>query len=80
MFRLSCGLYDQLEIFAMRKTKVEIQYMDIDGNELVEQGVITNLMAKDGVESIEFNKEKVIKTQDIIVVNGVEFTDDNNLR
>ncbi len=73
MFRLACGLYDQLEIFSMRKTKVEISYINDDGKEFDEEGVITDIIAKDGVELIVFNNQRQIKTQDIIKVNSLEF-------
>jgi len=73
MFRLACGLYDQLEVFSMRKTKVEILYINSDGDELKDIGIITDIISKDGVEMIEFNKELIIKTQDIISVNGLDF-------
>ena len=73
MFKLACGLYDQLEIFSMRKTRVEIYYINIDGDELKEEGIITDIISKDGIELIVFNNEKHIKTQDIIAVNGLEF-------
>ena len=73
MFRLACGLYDQLEVFSMRKTKVEITYINTDGDELKDEGVITDIIAKEGIEIIVFNNEKQIKTQDIISVNGLDF-------
>ena len=73
MFRLACGLYDQLEIFAMRKTQVEIFYLNEDGNELSDKGIITDIIAKDGLEKIIFNNQKEIKTQDILIVNGLDF-------
>ena len=73
MFRLACGLYDQLEIFSMRKSKVEVLYIDDDGKELKDEGIITDIIAKDGVEFIVFNNQEQIKTQDIIKVNSVEF-------
>jgi hypothetical protein len=73
MFRLACGLYDQLEVFSMRKTKVEITYINFDGDELKDEGIITDIIAKDGMEIVVFNSEKQIKTQDIISVNGLDF-------
>ncbi|MEN8138059.1 MAG: hypothetical protein ABFR62_06475 [Bacteroidota bacterium] len=73
MFRLACGLYDQLEVFAMRKTLVEITFMDDDGVEFTEKGIISDLIVKDGVEKIIFNNTKEIKAQDILIVNGVDF-------
>ena len=73
MFRLACGLYDQLEVFAMRKNKIEIFYLDDNGNELSDNGVITDIIAKDGVEKVILNSEKIINTQDILSVNGLDF-------
>ncbi|MCK5906682.1 MAG: hypothetical protein KAG37_03780 [Flavobacteriales bacterium] len=73
MFRLACGLYDQLEVFSMRKTKVEIYYINFDGEEMKDEGIITDIISKDGVEMIVFNNENRIKTYDIISVNGLDF-------
>jgi len=73
MFKLACGLYDQLEVFAMRKTKVEITYINNNGDKLKEEGVITDIISRKGTELIVFNGDKQIKTQDIISVNGLEF-------
>lgn len=73
MFKLACGLYDQLEIFSMRKTKVEMIYIDVDGKEFENEGVITDIIAKEGVEYIIFNNQKQIKTQDIIKINKLNF-------
>ena len=73
MFRLACGLYDQLEIFSMRKTKVEIKYINSVGKELIIEGVITGIVSKNSIESIVINDGINIKTQDIIAVNSIEF-------
>ena len=73
MFRLACGLYDQLEIFSMRKTKVEVKYINSNGEELRFEGVINDIVSNKGIESIIINSNKNIKTQDIIAVNSIEF-------
>jgi hypothetical protein len=73
MFRLSCGLYDQLEVFSMRKTKVEITYINNEGVEFKKDGIITDILAKNGEEFIVFNNDNKIKTQDIISVNDLNF-------
>jgi len=73
MFKLACGLYDQLEVLSMRKTTVEISYIDENGGEILDKGIITDIIAKGGVEYIIFNDDTQIKTQDIIKVNSLVF-------
>ena len=73
MFRLACGLYDQLEVLSMRKTLVEITYINFEGDEFKDKGIITDIIAKEGVEMIVFNNDNYIKTQDIIKVNSIDF-------
>ena len=72
MFRLACGLYDQLEIFAMRKTLVDICFINEEGDEFIETGVIADLISKNGIESVIINN-KTINTRDLISVNGVDY-------
>jgi len=73
MFKLACGLYDQLEVLSMRKTTIEISYINENGEEILDKGLITDINAKNGVEYIIFNENKQIKTLDIIKVNSLNF-------
>jgi len=73
MFRLACGLYDQLEIFSMRRTKVEISYINSEGDGFNIEGVIVDIVSKNGIESIIVNGDTSIETQNIIMVNSIEF-------
>ena len=73
MFRLACGLYDQLEVFSIKKNKVRIIYLDNNGTEMEKEGVITDIIAKNGNESIIIDKDISIDTKEIVSVNNVEF-------
>jgi len=73
MVKLACGLYDQLEVFAMRGMNVDITYFDFDGNEKNEKGIINDTITKDGKEFIIFNNTKQINILDIIKINGIIF-------
>ncbi|MCK5824563.1 MAG: hypothetical protein KAG96_04075 [Ichthyobacteriaceae bacterium] len=72
MFRLSCGLYDQLEVFAMRKTEIKLSYFKGD-DQVTATGVITDIKSKDGVEFVILNNSTEIKTQDIVTANDINF-------
>jgi len=73
MSQLACRLYDQLEIFAMRRTNVEITYIDEKGEEFREEGIIKDLITKNGVEFIVLNNDKTIDVKDLITVSGIDF-------
>jgi len=74
-FRLSCSLYELVEIWSMRKSDVELTYLDADKIEQRITGVITNIYSRDGLEQLVVENEIVIPTKNIILVNDVPFRD-----
>jgi hypothetical protein len=73
-FRLSCSLYELLEIWSMRQTEVELSYMDQSGSVQNITARITNVFSREGVEQIEVNKEFTLPTKSIIRINDVSFS------
>jgi len=74
-FRLSCSLYELLEIWSMHVREVELSYFDDAGKETTGSGIITNVYVREGVEQIELNSKINIPTKNIIRVNDVSFSD-----
>jgi len=72
-FRLSCSLYELLEIWSMRQTPVEVSYADETGKQQEFQGIITNIYSRDGVEWVELGNKLLVPTKQLIQVNDVSF-------
>lgn len=47
---LSCALYDQLELNAMRQVKVKLSFKRADQNMVVVEALIADLYVRDGKE------------------------------
>ena len=74
-FRLSCSLYEMIEIWSMRGHEVELKYIDENQKEQNTSAVITNVFSRNGLEQMEINGNQIISTKDIILVNDVPFRD-----
>ena len=74
-FRLSCSLYELVEIWSMRGSEVELLYIDESGKETAVSGLITNVYSRQGLEQIEVDSKISIPTKNIIRVNDVSFSD-----
>ena len=73
-FRLSCSLYELIEIWAMRKAEVEILYNDSENKEQRIDGIITNVYSRDGLEQVVINEDLIIPTKSLIRINDVSFS------
>jgi len=74
-FRLSCSLYELIEIWSMRGHEVELKYIDENKQEQDVNAVITNIFSRDGLEQMELNGKLIIPTKNIILINDVAFRD-----
>jgi len=74
-FRLSCSLYEMVEIWSMRGHEVELKYEDEQNKEQSVSGVITNIYSREGLEQLVLGKDLVIPTKKIIRINDVAFRD-----
>jgi len=74
-FRLSCSLYELIEIWSMRGNEVDLVYMDEDRREQTHSGIITNVYSRNGLEQIEVDSKLIIPTKNIVLVNDVSFKD-----
>ena len=66
---IDCNFYDILEATATRKKTVEIIFKTIEKEERVQSRVI-NLYAKDSIEYMVMEKDRVIRLDQIISVDG----------
>lgn len=74
-FRLSCSLYEMVEIWSMRGSEVELLYIDDNKQEQKTEGVITNIYSRDGLEQLVLGNDLIIPTKNIILINDVSFRD-----
>ena len=73
-FRLSCSLYELIEIWSMRKAEVEVVYTDSNNTEQRVEGIITNVYSRRGLEQVVINEDLIIPTKSLIRINDVSFS------
>jgi len=73
-FRLSCSLYELIEIWSMRKAEVEVTYQDENNKEQTVSGIITNVYSRDGLEQVVINEDLIIPTKSLGRINDVSFS------
>ena len=66
---INCNYYDELELFALRKTNCKIVLLGEKEEETI-QGLIQNLYTRKGEEFMLLNDGKEIRLDKIISVNG----------
>jgi Rho-binding antiterminator len=67
---ISCSYYDQLEVYATKKTQCSVIYIAKD-LEITSDGIIVDLFAKDGAEYLKLNNGIVIRLDQLISINGI---------
>lgn len=71
---VSCSLYDQLELLAMRKTDSEVFYLGEKGNELNHKGKVVDVFsAKDRIEYLVFEDGLKIRLDRLKILNGESY-------
>ena len=68
-FRLACGLYEQVELWSMRRTAVKVVYETNEGLTQEVKGIITDVYVKSKVEYIQMNANLDIVTS---AIKGIE--------
>ncbi|MBE0550942.1 MAG: hypothetical protein IH619_00995 [Ignavibacterium sp.] len=70
---IACGLYDELELRALRKQVVRLTFQnDKNENELIEC-IISDLFSKDKIEFLKTNDGKIIRLDDVLELDGIIF-------
>lgn len=70
---IGCSYYDQLEAYAVRRTRCSIVY-NVKSAEQTTDGVIVDLFAHDGAEYLKLDNGTVIRLDHIVSVNGIAIT------
>lgn len=72
-FRLSCSLYELVELWSLKNKPVELCFLDEKGKEQIYKGIVTNIYAREGLEQIVLDDNLIITTKNIIRINNVKF-------
>ena len=70
---IACGLYDELELRALRKQKVKIVFLNNKNENEIDECVIADLFSKDKVECLKTDAGKIIRLDDIIELDNIIF-------
>ena len=70
---INCGLYDELELLALKKVKVIIKYKDENSQIISCESVIADLFSENKVEFLKLSNGKIIRLDNLIEVNGKQF-------
>ncbi len=70
---IACGLHDELELRALRKSKVVLSYNDDKNAVKTVECTITNIYSKDKVEYLNTDNGLLIRLDDIIELDGILF-------
>lgn len=70
---IACGLYDELELRALRKQKVNIIFINEEKQEETIICSIVDLFSKDKTEYLKTNEGLVIRLDNIIEMDNIFF-------
>ena len=70
---INCSLYDYLEMWAIKKTPLHIYYKEGSESQTIEQDFIVDLQTKDKEEFVFLQSGKVIRLDNILKINNVDF-------
>lgn len=72
---IACGLYDELELRALRKSKVFLAFKENSGEVKTINCVITDLFSKEKTEYLKTDTELIIRLDDLVAVDNITFKD-----
>lgn len=70
---IACSLYDELELRALRKTKVKIVFINDKNESETIESIIIDLFSKDKVEYLKTDSGKIIRLDDVVELDGIIF-------
>jgi Rho-binding antiterminator len=70
---IACGLYDELELRALRKQKVTLTFLNHNGETEIIECVIADLFSKDKTEFLKTTEGKIIRLDDIVELDSILF-------
>lgn len=72
---IACGLYDELELRALRKSKVSLSYKGNNGELKTIVCLITDLFSKEKIEYLKTDRELIIRLDDLVEVDNITFNE-----
>lgn len=70
---IACGLYDELELRALRKQKVKIVFLNDKKENGIVECVIADLFSKNKVEYLKTEDGNIIRLDDVIELDNILF-------
>lgn len=70
---IACGLYDELELRALRKQKVTLTFLNDNSETETIECVIADLFSKDKTEFLKTTEGKIIRLDDIVELDNILF-------
>ncbi|MCK7526517.1 MAG: Rho-binding antiterminator [Ignavibacteriales bacterium] len=70
---IACGLYDELELRALRKQKVTLTFLNDNGETETIECIIADLFSKDKTEFLKTTDERIIRLDDIVELDNILF-------
>ena len=67
---IDCGVYDQLEVLAMRRTPCVVEFRDDDGSEETIEGPIVDVFSKAGEEFVKLSGDRFVRLDHLVRING----------
>ena len=69
---VACGFYDRLEVFALRRTPVEVVYRDAEGETQAVQTHLADVFARGKEEYALLGTGEAVRLDRLVSVGGVE--------
>lgn len=70
---IACGLYDELELRALRKQIVKLAYKNDNNEHEIIECIIADLFSKDKVEFLKTSDEKIIRLDNVLELDNIIF-------
>jgi Rho-binding antiterminator len=70
---IACGLYDELELRALRKQKGSLAFLNDNGETETIECIISDLFSKDKTEFLRTTDERIIRLDDIVELDNILF-------
>lgn len=70
---IACGLYDELELRALRKQKITLKFLNDKNETEIIECVIADLFSKDKTEFLKTTDGRIIRLDDIVELDNILF-------
>jgi len=70
---IACGLYDELELRALRKQKVTLTFLNDNSETETIECIIADLFSKDKTEYLKTSDGKLIRLDNIVEMDNIIF-------